>query len=353
MYFKSLNYTLGDEDSSVEHAMLQERNEHVVSIAGCGGRVIPLLARQPGKLICVDISPIQLELTRFRLAAAANLELDDYLGLLGYTPMEIRKRERLFNLLNIPKNSEYDRLKQIISRDYPLIYQGRFEKMLHQLYTVIRFVIGNYRHTLFSYNTLEEQREFITTKFPRKRWNLLVIALGNSAILNSLLYRGEFPKKNIAGSHASIYHSIFETLFNTILARRSFFLQMIFLGEIKYADGYPIECQAEIYHSAQLASKQCEIDYYCGDVLNYLSNSSDVNFVSLSDVPSFLSNQQAISYLKKIQPGLAPGALVVSRGHMRVIEPELTGFYDSTEQIEDIIKNESTQLWRISSFTKL
>ena len=353
MYFKSLNYTLGDEDSSVEHAMLQERKKHVVSIAGCGGRIVPLLARQPDKLTCVDISPIQLELTRFRLAAAANLELDDYLGLLGYTSMETRKRERLFNSLNIPKNCEYDRLQQMISRDSPLIYQGRFEKMLHRLYTAIRVIIGNHRHTLFSYDTLEEQREFIATKFPRKRWNLLVIALGNSAILNSLLYRGEFPKKNIAGSHASVYRSIFEAIFDTVLARESFFLQMIFLGEIKYAAGYPIECQPEIYHAAQLASKQCEIDYCCGDVLDYLSSSSDVDFVSLSDVPSFLSSQQAPGYLKKIQPGLAPGALVISRGHMRIIEPGLTGFYDSTEQFEEFIKRESTQLWSISSFTKM
>ncbi len=45
--------------------------------------MVPLLGRAPEQLTCVDITPSQLELTRFRLAALAELSRDDYLGLLG------------------------------------------------------------------------------------------------------------------------------------------------------------------------------------------------------------------------------------------------------------------------------
>ena len=48
-YFNQLNYTLGNEDTSLELAILPERVGHVFSVAGSGGRVVPLLAKFPRK----------------------------------------------------------------------------------------------------------------------------------------------------------------------------------------------------------------------------------------------------------------------------------------------------------------
>jgi len=63
--------------------------------------------------------------------------------------------------------------------------------------------------------------------------------LGNAAVFNALLYKGHFPKKNIPGSILSFYDDAFTRLFSQGPARENFFLQMVFFGELKYAEGNP------------------------------------------------------------------------------------------------------------------
>ena len=83
-YFSSLNYSLANEDASVETGVLPYGSSQVLSIAGSGGRVIPLASKQPKKIICVDVCKVQLHLTEMRFSALRNLNFDEYLKLLGY-----------------------------------------------------------------------------------------------------------------------------------------------------------------------------------------------------------------------------------------------------------------------------
>ena len=55
-YFNSLNYTIGNEDASLELAVLPEKAQHVFTVAGSGSRIIPLLSKNPLRLTCVDSS---------------------------------------------------------------------------------------------------------------------------------------------------------------------------------------------------------------------------------------------------------------------------------------------------------
>src|SRR5512143_1611536 len=112
----------------------------------------------------------------------------------------------------------------------PPLYTGRFEGMLKQLSQVNRLLTGRAGQGLFEARTRQEQAEYLRTRFPQTAWKAVLLLLGNSAVLNSLLYRGDFPKKNIPGSAYSIYRSIFSRLFETCLARESFFLQLVFFG---------------------------------------------------------------------------------------------------------------------------
>ena len=351
MFFDSLNYTLGDEDSSVEYGILKPNEEHIVTIAGSGGRVIPLLARSPKKLTCIDISPLQLTLTRMRIAAIAELDLAEYLGLLGYTSMDVSERTRIFNYLKISSLEGSEKLLPLVCSKTGLIYQGRFEKMLYQLYKLNKLITGRAGKNLFGHETLDEQQFFMDNQFPHKRWNLVVNILGNSAVLNALLYRGKFPKKNLPGSHASIYKFIFNNLFKNIPARSSFFLQMIFLGRLRYSQGYLIECDPKIYSFAKEAIKHTKLDFIHGDIIEYFASCKNVNFVSLSDVPSFFNNEFAQSFLARMKPGLANDATVVTRGHMRIIKPKMSGFSNTIEQYDRLLKAETTQLWKIAAYT--
>lgn len=349
-YFEGLNYTLGDEDSAVEHGILRPGAKHVVAVAGSGGRVVPLLAGAPEILTCVDVSPAQLELTRFRLAALAELEREEYLGLLGYEAMPLPSRLAIARTLGW--NTSSGVVERLLESKRGLIYEGRFERMLSLLSRLSQRVLGRHGEMLFGCKNLEEQRRFLATDFPRWRWNLLIMALGNSAVLNALLYRGAFPKKNRPGSHAQIYRSMFDSLLRNTPARCSFFLQMLLLGRLRFAEGYPAECSPEVFVAAKQAARTTSINFVRGDIVRQVASSQEVEFVSLSDVPSFMPQGDAVRVLELMKKGVRRGGIVVMRGHMRLIDPAVAGFSNETRRYQDFIGRERTRLWQIDAFVR-
>lgn len=175
---------------------------------------------------------------------------------------------------------------------------------------------------------------------------LVLLLLGNSTALNSLLYRGDFPKKNIGGSHFSIYKRIFNQLLTEQSARHSFFLQMIFLGKVHYSEGLLLECDSAVYMQAKLALENCQIDYVEGDVFQTAAAmKGTIDFLSLSDVPSFLPPQEESGFLQKVKAGLDKNAFVLVRAHLRRPAPTLAGFIDISMAHAQIFSKELTRLW--------
>lgn len=357
-YFdEQLNYSLGDEDTSVELAVLAGRAEqarHVVAIAGSGGRVLPLLSRAPKRLTCVDISSPQLALTELRLAALRALGRDEYVSFLGYppAPMAPAERKQRFQQLQLS-----DGARGILERIFEasgwarIVYLGRFEKTMAQLSKVNRLITGRAGRQIFEATDRAAQEAYLAASFPHTRFRLVVRLLGNAAVLNSLLYKGDFPKKNRPESAYRIYRDIFDRLFTRSLARESYFLQLIFFGELPYAEGNPIECAPEIYEQARRALGTTEVSYVKGDVLDVVRNAGEtVDFLSLSDVPTFFKGPLEREFLQALRPSLARGAVVVTRGHLRVVTPDAAGFESLTTQYQAAIDRELTQLWQIQVY---
>ncbi|RKH65861.1 DUF3419 family protein [Corallococcus llansteffanensis] len=353
-YFRHLNYALGDEDSSVELQVLPPDTGRVVAVAGSGGRVIPLLARGPRELSCVDISDTQLALTELRVCALRTLEHPEYLGLLGYEPMPVARRLELLGALPLSPGARgaLEPLKAAVAAGERIIYLGRFEQMLRTLSRVNGLLTRAAGRRLFDAPDLDAQRAYVTSGFPRSAWKGVLLLLGNSAVLNSLLYRGDFPKKNRPGSTFRIYQELFDRLFQDTPARKSFFLQMVFLGELRFAEGFPIEADPAVYRAAQRHARKCRIDFIQGDLVEEVRKQRDVGFVSLSDVPSFLPPAREQTFLEELKPGLAPGALVVTRGHLRVVTPGHAGYAHVTDRYQDVLARETTQLWTIHVYQR-
>lgn len=346
-YFESLNYSMGDEDSALELALLPPRAAQVVAVAGCGGRVLPLLAKQPQRLVCVDILPQQLALTRLRLALLAHAERETFLQFFGYRDgMGAPARKALLDALALP-DADHELLVRLFDAAgwREPIYLGRFERMLQTLHRITRLVTGASARGLFDCADLEEQRRYLATRFPRRRWAAVVALLGNSAVLNSLLYRGEFPRNNLGISSYRRYTQIFEALFTQLPARASFFLQMVFFGKLAYEEGFPVECDATVYAQARQGLQQCAVDVVQSDIVDAIAARRGVDFVSLSDVLSFLPDSAAHEALQRLRPGLAADALIVLRGHLRVVRPDASGFVEVGDHHRPAIAGERTQLW--------
>ncbi|QPH38261.1 DUF3419 family protein [Pedobacter endophyticus] len=213
-YFKNLNYSLGDEDSRVEYNILEEDVNHVMGIAGSGGRMLPLLARSPKKLTCVDILDEQLFLTELRYEAIKYLDFEQYLAFLGYPPVFLLpdERRKIFDQLPLSEPARIYLEKVFVNAKWSeIIYTGQFEQTLIKLSKVNRLITGRKGQMLFETNSLPEQIAYLTDRFPRHRWDLVLRLLGNTSVLNSLLYKGDFPKKNIPGSHFKNFKRIFQS----------------------------------------------------------------------------------------------------------------------------------------------
>src|SRR5690348_8215276 len=83
-YFDSLNYTLGNEDTALEYDLLPPTVSHLYAVAGSGSRVLPLMAKKPKKVTCVDTSRNQLYLTELRIVSLKTLTYAEFLGFWGY-----------------------------------------------------------------------------------------------------------------------------------------------------------------------------------------------------------------------------------------------------------------------------
>jgi len=86
-YFSGLNYTLGNEDTSVEIGMIKElKPKSVFSICGSGGRSLPLMHEGAENLSLSDLSKEQLRLAELRLATYRELNHEQFLMFWGYYP---------------------------------------------------------------------------------------------------------------------------------------------------------------------------------------------------------------------------------------------------------------------------
>ncbi|HWN68607.1 MAG TPA: DUF3419 family protein [Haliangium sp.] len=350
-YFSTLNYTLGDEDTSVEWGILPMERAHVACIAGSGGRMLPLLARKPEILTCIDISESQLALTEMRVAALRDLDYEAFVGFLGYPPfcMPPKERESCFRALSLAAPARAI-LQPMFERAGwpPIIYLGKFEQMLIRFSRIIRLFTGRRGRQLLDCTTLAEQRAYIEQRFPHARWRAVVFLLGNGTVLNTILYKGEFPRKNIPGSASAFYARAFSHLFQYTLARDSFFLQLLFLGALHHPEGNALECRRDIYEQAKQALATTDLRLVRGDFVEVLRAAHrPLDFVAVSDVPSFLPDDRAGSFLQDIRPALNPEAIVVTRGHLRVADPDRTGFRAIESRFDDLVRAETTQLWHI------
>ena len=355
-YFSSsLNYTLANEDARIEYELLPENVGHAMAVAGSGSRVVPLLAKSPAILSCVDLVPIQLHLTQMRIEALRKLSHEQYLGLLGYPRNSDSKatpqmRREWFESLDLSAEARQD-LKGVFEETQwePLLYLGKWENTFRKLNRVNRLLTAEAGRRIFECKTLPEQRVYLEKHFPKRAWSVVLFLVANSAVFNALLYKGEFPKKNTPGSMLSFYTQNFSKLLENTLARENFFLQLCFFGELKFPEGNPPECDPVIFSRAKAALNSVEVRYCQASIIDQVRASSEkVNFVSLSNVPSYFTGDLEREFLQEIRPGLAPNGRIVLRHYLHV--PEATnrqGYRSLSSEFQDLFRIEKVGMYDI------
>lgn len=354
-YFRGLNYTLGNEDTSVEIALIKSlRPKRVFSICGSGGRSLPLLHDECEEIVLSDLSLEQLQLAELRFATYKELSFEDFLLFWGYFPYSAnnhtKKRRDLFVSLKL-SDAAYAFFSQVFHETgyESLLYLGKWERTFALFAKINQVLLAPNHDRILRFDNLEDQVYYYKHQFPMMRWKGLIHMLGNKAMFNALLYKGDFIKKNSPLTHFDYYQQAFERLFTKDLAGKSFFLHLCFYGKITSFAGVPVEAQEDSFYRIKKAIGN--VVYLQQDFINALSKGDrKFDFVSLSDVPSYFSGESERQFMQFIRPGLNPGAVVVVRYYLRTAECLLEGFEDISEDYKEVIELEKVQMYNIKIY---
>lgn len=356
-YFDNLNYTLGNEDSSLEYDLLPKNTENVLAIAGSGSRILPLLAKHPKKLTCVDTSTKQLYITELRVETLKSLEYDKFLAFWDYPPYSLapKDRKKVFKSLNLSRaaNSFLSNLFKENKWGTPL-YLGKWEKTFITLSKINKFITGKKASDLFYQKSTKQYFSYLKNCFPHKTLSFVVFILGNASVFNALLYKGRFPKKNFPETLPKFYLNAFNRLFNQGHARNNFFLQLLFFGKLIFPEGNPIECNKKIFSLAKEGIRKAQISYIQGDIVNVVSKIiNPIDFISFSDVPSYFAGEVEKNYLQDIYPYLSARSLMVIRYYLHLPnETIMKGYKDVSASYENLISHEKIQMYLVKILRK-
>lgn len=351
MDYTHLNYSLANEDTGFERDILPLGCHHVLTIAGSGARVLPLLARLPRRMTCFDISEPQLFLTELRLAALGQMNYGEFCKFLGYHP-GLKPAERKAWFLDLPLSQ---RAKNFLVGHFhrhqwqDIIYTGRWEAGFRTLAPLIRRTIGPKAYEVFDCKTSEEQQRFLRLDFPKKRWALAVNIFGCAPWLKVLIYGERLPRLNITRSSYRFYHDKMQETLSRGVARRNVFLNVLLHGELKSREALPEEAQPHLYSAMQDGLRSCRIDLrYCSWRELVASSGPIYDFSSLSDMPSYLESAQEELFYQDVESVLRPGGLAIARyfRHRPESQPA-TQLLDISDRYGENIKAEGTGLYDI------
>jgi S-adenosylmethionine-diacylglycerol 3-amino-3-carboxypropyl transferase len=363
-YFKSLNYSLANEDTWPEVRLMRKwKPKNIVSVAGSGGRSLPLLAGNPSDLQVIDLSLQQLWLGSLREETIRKCSHEDFLLFWGYPPFETvaynRRRKEIFSTLELeaPARNYFQTLFETVSWN-TILYEGKWEKTFHKFSFVTRILLGpRLLHESLSCLSTEEQKVFFTEKFPASRWDLVFKILGNATVFNALLYKGHFVKKNVPESHFEYYKSAFSRIFSQTLLRTNFFAQLCFFGKIVTKEAIPVEGDGEVFAAMKSWLLRHRTKSFQGNILELIpkeSSLSGIDFLSFSDVPSYFEGETEKNYLQIVRPKISIGGVVIIRNYLRLPEnPDLTGYVDISSEVSEAFFDERVQMYMVKAYRRV
>ena len=158
---------------------------NLLSVCSGGDNSLSLLTLNPDQIVVVDINPLQLYLLELKMTAIKELDYENCLAFLGYTPSANRKK----TYLSLAKYLTYDASNYWESRlssiRIGLIHAGYLERNLRIFGKLFRALIHNSQacKKLFKQMSFSERANFIEGQWRSRRWNMLfLIAFNNFSL---------------------------------------------------------------------------------------------------------------------------------------------------------------------------
>ncbi|WP_235297605.1 DUF3419 family protein [Portibacter marinus] len=161
----------------------------VLSIASAGDNALALATQMPELIVAADVNLSQLYLTEIKKVAIQNLEREEFLSFIGFTP-PLENRLNCFkgfkNQLSNSARAFWEDHGSIIEDG--IIYQGKFEKYLMTFAHKILPLIHSAKLTqeLFAPKSSVEQRKFYDEKWNTLKWRWFFRFFFNKQVMGLL-----------------------------------------------------------------------------------------------------------------------------------------------------------------------
>lgn len=347
-YFQQLNYTMANEDTSLEYELCRRLGaKHVLSVGGSGARALPFLALPLETLRIVDVSADQILLIRLKLKTIRDLSREEAIDF--WTHESRSRRDEVFlKLQDASKFEAFYRFHSEKNPDIPPLYWGKWEKTFRTFSKLTGlFFSKKIRENLFE---SDRPHAYFKKHIQGVKWNLLLNIVGNRTMFNSLLYKGSFIKKNSPLSYFEYYAQAFERLFH-LDVKKSHFLQLCFCGKVLKEEALPIEFSPEIFQ--KIKDSLLEPEFEQGSIFER-EEETRYDLISLSDVPSYLSGELEKKYVQTLEENIAPYGVIVNRFYLRSTEnTDIKDFRDITLEHRDIIQRELVQMYQVQLLQKV
>jgi S-adenosylmethionine-diacylglycerol 3-amino-3-carboxypropyl transferase len=307
--------------------------------------VIELLMTPCAEVISIDMNRIQNHLLSLKLAAIAALDYEKYLAFLGCTPS--KHRVAMLNDIKPFLSAEtlaFWQTNQAALRK-GIIYQGRMERLTKASSLMFRLVRPSKIRKLFSFDHLDEQRQFV-----KQEWDTPMLRKLFSVVVNPKLLRHVLndPGLNSYVDYAEkpglyIYQRMIDLLDNR-LAKNSALLNLLFRGSLSPEAYFPY-----LTHQGYRAIRQSQarIAIVTGNTIDFLNqptSAGQIDCFSMSDIASYMPQEAFEKLLRGIQHAAKPNARFCLREFIsnRKIPNELQPVYKRDNSLESKLEKEES-----------
>lgn len=306
----AIHYSLGNEDVRSELTALRPAEDDLIlCIGGSGDRVVGLLSgdHSPGRILCVDNNPAQLDLCRVKMAALTSLETDVYLKFMGIRPMDSSSRAVVYKDYvrdHIPPEFHQRVERTVIAAGcrFGLALFGRLERTAKVSASISRAILGGPRvnELLESPNPAAWVRHWAKCHFVRA-------ALVNAALTAGLWASRSLPVLLPPLGHVTVDGSALRTLKDRLTSTtRSHRLSQsitasLFLCGSPTPSALPPYLREERLPDIRRALESCQVSLIEADVVEVLESTSEVfDAFSLSDCISYMREDKVRSLFEGI-----------------------------------------------------
>ena len=304
----TLNYSSVNEDWRTEaRALAIGPGDRVLAITG-GGRPLDLLLAGPERVVAIDAVPAQSALLELEAAAMRTLAYDGYAAFLGLTPATRAERRRVLERLLAGLGSEarayWSAHRTLVEKG--VLFQGRWERFFRLGSMVGRLVRPGKIRRLFAFEDLEEQRAFVGEHWDTAAWSWLHDAFLSRVVLRNVLGDPAFHAHVAVRPGRFVRERMKESLLS-VLARDNFMVSLTLRGQFAPRDLPPRLTPEGV---AVIRERLDRLEIVTGDVIAHLEGVAPGTYtrLSLSDVPSYLSQKDFERLLAAVARAGAPGA---------------------------------------------